>query len=139
MAQDTRFKKGQSGNPAGRGKGVGTRGARLKKALEDEADLTAVVDKLKELALNGDMTAIKVWLDKVKPSVKPVSLSVEVPMPEGSSLAEKSEIVTNAILSGGIPVDLGAQLSTVLMNHARIIESHVLEERIAALEEQQNG
>lgn len=60
----SRFKPGQSGNPGGRPKAPWTMTGLIKEALEEEAETgqqkkKLVAQKLAQLALKGDMMAIK--------------------------------------------------------------------------------
>jgi len=69
IVRDTRFKKGVSGNPAGRPKGSKNAITLLKQSLElqlrEQAapDLGAVLDKAVELALEGNSAMIKMLLE----------------------------------------------------------------------------
>lgn len=65
MAQ---FEKGQSGNPAGRPKGIADKRTELKSLLEPHAP--ALVQKVVEKALNGDMQALKICIDRLIPPAK---------------------------------------------------------------------
>ncbi|MEM1152189.1 MAG: DUF5681 domain-containing protein [Pseudomonadota bacterium] len=70
------FKKGQSGNPAGKPKGTRHRATRAVEALmEGEAD--AITRKAIDAALAGDMTAIKLCLDRIAPPRKGAPVGIQ--------------------------------------------------------------
>ena len=61
-----KFLKGQSGNPAGRPRGARNRSTvLLQNLLEGEAE--AITRKVIDLAKSGDMTAIKLCMDRLAP------------------------------------------------------------------------
>lgn len=74
------FRKGESGNPAGRKLGSRSKSTLLGQALMSE-ELEGVVRKCVEMALGGDSTCIKVVIDKLIPSAKshPICLPIDPP------------------------------------------------------------
>lgn len=66
------FVKGRSGNPLGRPVGSTDKRTALRELLEPHAE--NLVNKVVELALQGDVTAIKICLDRLIPTVKSVEL-----------------------------------------------------------------
>jgi Family of unknown function (DUF5681) len=62
----TRFKKGQSGNPAGKAKGTRNATTLALEALLD-GQATALTQKAIDLALTGDMAALRLCLDRILP------------------------------------------------------------------------
>jgi hypothetical protein len=72
-----RFKKGQSGNPAGKPKGARHKTTlAIQALLEGEAE--NITRKAIEAALNGDMTAIRLIIDRTYPAPKdsPVNITL---------------------------------------------------------------
>jgi hypothetical protein len=63
---DGRFPKGVSGNPTGRPKGTRNRATRLAESLLD-GEARALARKAVELALGGDVTALKLCLERLIP------------------------------------------------------------------------
>ena len=76
--QDGRFREGVSGNPAGRPKGARNRATRLAEALlEDEA--VALVRKAIDLAKAGDITALRLCLERLIPRRVERPIEFELP------------------------------------------------------------
>jgi hypothetical protein len=124
-----KFKKGISGNPSGRPAGQ-TPGAKLRKAIEAKADdiLQAVIDA----AVNGDMAACKMLLDRITPALKPQALSITLPVKE--TLPEQGSEIIKAIVTAQIAPDIGSQLITALSNQGKLVELQELAERLSRIE-----
>ena len=130
-----KFKKGQSGNPKGRPKGVVDRRSRYLALIEKR--LPDVVNQVVSAALGGDMTACKILLDKVLPSVRSTAPVISLPR-SGKSATEQSSAVIEAMLNGSLAPDQAATAISVLVDHARLCEHTELEARLEELERQQN-
>ena len=130
----TKFKAGQSGNPAGRPKGALGKATRWREALEPHGDdlFKVAVDH----ALSGDMTALKLCLERISPPVKPNSDPVEFAL-HGDTLSQKAESVLTAIAAGQIDVDSGRKLIGAISDLGKIIEITELEKRLSQLEQLQ--
>lgn len=126
----SKYNKGVSGNPSGRPAGK-TPGAKLRKAIEERSDdiLQAVI----ESAIAGDMSACKMLLDRITPSLKPIAQSIFLPV--NDSLAGQGSEVIKATMVGQIPPDIGSQLISALAAQSKIIEIDELTKRIEALED----
>jgi hypothetical protein len=70
-----KFTKGQSGNPAGRPVGSKNKCTQFRELLED--DLPALVSVLRTKALEGDMNAMRLLLERLVPKVRVVDLSLQ--------------------------------------------------------------
>ncbi|HZJ95249.1 MAG TPA: DUF5681 domain-containing protein [Thiopseudomonas sp.] len=128
------FAKGKSGNPAGRPRGALGKATRWREALEPHGDDLFKVAV--EHALGGDMTALKLCLERISPPVKPNSDPVEFAL-HGETLSEKAESVLQAIADGVIDVDSGRKLIGAISDLGKIIEITELEKRLAQLEQLQ--
>lgn len=62
-----KFTKGQSGNPAGRPVGSKNKCTQFRELLED--DLPALVSVLRDMALEGDMNAMRLLLERLVPKL----------------------------------------------------------------------
>ncbi len=69
------FPKGQSGNPKGRRKGVPNRRTELAKMLDPQAE--ALVAKMIEIALQGDVTALRLCMERLIPKANRESTGIE--------------------------------------------------------------
>jgi hypothetical protein len=65
----TKFKPGTSGNPKGRAKGCLNRATLVVQSLLD-GEAESLTRKAIELALQGDLTAPKICLDRINPPQK---------------------------------------------------------------------
>lgn len=128
----TTFKKGVSGNPAGRPKGSGLAG-RLRKVIADDADeiLQSVIDQAKA----GDLAAAKILLDRIVPPLKPEAQAVQIDALSGSGdLVGKADAVIHAVGSGELAPDIAAQLISAVATLAKVIEIDQLQQRLEQLE-----
>ncbi len=130
-----KFKKGQSGNPKGRPKGIVDRRSRYLALIEQH--MPDVVSQVVSAALGGDMTACKILFDKVLPSVRPTAPVLSLPL-SGESPITQSDAVINAMLKGSLAPDQAATAISVLVDHARLCELTDLEARLETLERREN-
>ena len=129
------FLKGVSGNPAGKPKG-----ARHKTSLAVEALLEGeaenITRKAIEMAKAGDITAIKLVLERLVPAKREREVYIELGnINTASDLAEASNRIAKGV-GGGILTPGEAQgLMNILEGRRKIIDTHELAERITRLEE----
>src|SRR3954454_11154830 len=76
--ESTKFKPGLSGNPRGRAKGSRNQMTLAMEALLD-GESEALTRKAIELALGGDITALRLCLDRVLPPRKDRPINFEMP------------------------------------------------------------
>lgn len=128
----TSFKPGQSGNPDGRPKGAKNKRTKYQKMLEDGAEdaIKQVVKKAKD----GDMTAIRLIVERVSPPVKargePLSLVIT-----GDTFEEQAQAVFDALNDGKLSSEELTAVMGAIIQRAKLAEIDELERRIAALEE----
>lgn len=123
--------KASPGRPPGRSKV-----AELRDKLAQDVD--AVISIVREQALAGDPQAIRILLDRLVPSLRPVELPTPLDLPEGN-LAHQAHAVVQAVANGDIAPSQAAQIITALGGVAKIIETTELLDRITKLEEKQNA
>ncbi len=116
-----------TGRPAGRGAV-----AEMREVLA--TDLPKIIDTLKAQALAGDAQAIRIILDRVLPSLRPVEQPAVMTLPVGGTLAEQAHAVVRAAADGDLAPAQAAQIVTALGGVAKIIETTELVKRIEALE-----
>jgi hypothetical protein len=104
------FLPGQSGNPAGRKKGVRTRKAALIESLF-ESEVEAVGKKTLELALGGDTAALKAILDRIYPPPRGRRIQFRIPSITGAhDVVLALNAVMRAVGNGVLTIDEGAAL-----------------------------
>src|SRR2546428_12552930 len=96
------FEKGESGNPAGRPRGSRNRTALLmENLLSYEAE--AIGRKAVEMAIKGDMAAIRLCMDRLAPPRKEEPIAFELPPLEkpADSVAAAATLVAAGPAGGG--------------------------------------
>lgn len=131
--QDTRFKPGQSGNPAGKPKGARHKATLAVQSLL-EGETEALTRKAVALALEGDTTALKLCLDRLAPPLKPVACAVHLDIPPPATLADTARAFIAATIQGDIAPDIAAQLVSAVANVAKVEEMESVKQRLEALE-----
>ncbi|MGI8705017.1 MAG: DUF5681 domain-containing protein [Sphingomicrobium sp.] len=127
---ETRFQPGNAGKP---------RGARHKvtRAVEEllEGEHEALTRKAIEKALEGDITALRLCLDRIAPARKDAPVSVVLPsIKTATDTVEASAVLLDAVAAGEVTPDEAARVMVLLTAHKSIVETGDLETRIAALE-----
>lgn len=131
----TRFIPGKSGNPDGRPKGSKNRSTLLLEALDD--DLPELLSVVKAKAVEGDMTAMRLLLDRALPTRKPTSPPVNLPeLSAAKTFTDKAGAILCAAGNGQLPPDVAAQLLSALGGVVKVLEIDDLLRRIEALEVQ---
>jgi Family of unknown function (DUF5681) len=125
------FKKGMSGNPAGRRPGVPDRRTELTRALGERAH--DVINKVLERALEGDMVAARMVLDRIAPPLRAVDLPASLALPKEGGLTARGEVILSAMAASDANVMLAA-----LVAQGRLVEFAEFAQRIQVLEER-NG
>ena len=128
------WKKGESGNPAGK-----PPGSRHKVTLAVERLLDGEGEELTrkaiDLAKEGDLTALRLCLERICPPRKSRPIAINLPdvnTSEGVSLAQTS--VVQAVGEGEITPEEGQVLSNILESRRKSIESEDHERRLYDLE-----
>jgi Family of unknown function (DUF5681) len=129
------FRKGESGNPAGKLPGTRNRTSVLIETLllGDAEDVTR---KVLELAKAGDMIAIKLVLDRLAPPRRDQPVRIRLPrLSCAADAARAMSIIAAAVAVGRLTPDEGVGLARLMESYIRTTEAAELEQRVVALEE----
>ena len=128
------FQKGQSGNPAGRPRGSRNKASiRMQEMLEEKAE--AFVNKVVELAMSGNIAALRLCLDRLVPARKNEPLSCEMPpLARAADAVAAIGGIASAAVAGDVTADEAAKLAKVISLYVSTLEAHQFEHRLAQLE-----
>ena len=129
------FKKGESGNPQGRP--VGTRNKTTLAALsliEDEGEQLA--RKAVELALDGDLPALKLCMDRLLPPAKerPLEAFSLPQLNDQGSVLEALDTIAGRLSQGELLPAEATSICKVLEQYRKHFETTELAERLETLE-----
>ncbi len=129
-----RFLRGASGNPAGRPPGIMNAATRTAAMLLG-GEAGALTKKAIELALAGDIMALRLCLDRIIAPQKDQPVAFAMPaIAEPGDLQRAMAALTGAAAMGALTPAEAASLAQVLEAHARVIgvTARVEAERLAA-------
>lgn len=132
----SQFKKGQSGNPAGKKPGTHNKGTKLAKLLEPHAE--KLINKTVELALDGDVNALKLCLDRLIPKVKsqPVQIDInELDIENIDNLPTIGKSIVLAVAMGKISPEDGQKLMIVLDAQRKLLEHTDISRKLEEISE----
>ena len=128
------FKKGVSGNPAGRPRGCRDKPTRAAEALLD-SEAEALTRKAVELAMDGDHTALRLCLERVVAPRRERPVEFAMPTISGpADLASAMAAVVNAAASGAITPGDAAQFAQIFEAMSRAIETADFDRRLSEIE-----
>src|SRR4051794_17859671 len=122
------FRPGNPGRPAGARNRATLAALAL---LEGEAE--ALTRRCVELALAGDVTALRLCLDRLLPKSRAVRL--RLPLRTLADLEEAGDAVSGALADGIIALDEVSTLTGLIEARRRVLETIELERRLEALEQ----
>ncbi len=132
--QGGRFQKGQSGNPQGKPKGARNATTIVAQNLLD-GEAEALVRKVVQLALEGDLTCLRICIERLVPPKK--DAPIEIDIPEVSSIADIPKLfsaLTAKIRAGVTPSEARTVMDLAEGVH-KTLALVELEQRFSALEE----
>jgi hypothetical protein len=129
------FTKGHSGNPAGR-----PVGARHKATIAAEALLDGEAERLTrkaiETALGGDMTALRLCLDRIVPPRRERPVSFEMPpLSSAEDAMAAMAAITAAVCTGELSLGEAESAARLIEMFVRALEASDFDTRLRALED----
>ena len=121
------FKKGESGNPAGRPRGSVNKNLQMLRAAA-EAILPDLIDRAK----SGDLEAQKLILDRGIPRLRSVSMPEALPLPDGT-LTDQARALVALIAAGDLSTTVAAEIAGIITASARVEEVDQLRDELKAL------
>jgi hypothetical protein len=132
--QNGRWAKGISGNPGGRPPGSRNKATLAMESLLDGAG-EKLINKALERALDGDMTAIKLCLERILPVRRDRYIQLDIPTVEtADQIPAALDCIFRAVADGQITPVEGELVSGLLMKKLQAIDQRQLEMRLAKLE-----
>ena len=128
------FRRGRSGNPDGRPKGSrNVTTVALESLLDGQA--TVLTQKAIDLALTGDMAALRLCLDRILPPRKDRPLTFNFPaITNAAEAANTMSAILAAVASGEITPTEASEIGKLVDNYVRAVEATELAARIERLE-----
>jgi hypothetical protein len=131
------FEPGKSGNPKGRPKGSRNKTTLAVEALLD-GEAEAITRMLLQKAREGDMTALRLCLERVLSPRHDRPVAFDLPPIESTADAgTASSAVLAACAEGALSPAEAAQVMALISSHIKIVEAVELEARLKALEEKE--
>src|ERR1700745_3822431 len=134
--QKNRFQEGQSGNPNGRPKGsLNATTLAAQALLEGEAE--ALTRKAIDLAKGGDITALRLCIDRLVPPRKDRPLSLHLPNIDSARdvpRAISALLALAAVAAGELTPSDASEVTKLLDAYARSVEINELAARVENLE-----
>jgi hypothetical protein len=128
------FQPGQSGNLAGRPLGARNKATLVAEMLlQGEAE--EITRKVIEQAKGGDVSALRMCLDRLAPRSRHRTIAIELPeLKTAADAASGIATVAARIAAGEITPHEGGEVARVIDAFVRSYETTILEERVKRLE-----
>ncbi len=129
-----RFQQGQTGNPSGRPRGSRNAATLALEALLD-GQAAALTQKAIDLALLGDMAALRVCLDRILPARKDRPVSFTLPAISGVEDAKQAlAAILSAVASGELTPSEASEVGKLVDGYVKSIEVTEVLTRLDKLE-----
>jgi len=124
------FTVGNPGRPAG---SLNKTTIAIQMLLDGEAE--ALTRKAVELAMQGNIAALKLCLERICPPQRERPLSVELPViGSAAELPHLTSAILSAVGRGELEPGQAASLAALAATHGKVLELSEFEKRISALE-----
>lgn len=132
------FKKGQSGNPRGKKPGTLSKATvAMQTLLQGEGEV--LTRKCVELALDGDMTAMRLCLERITPPVRELPLEFKLPcINSAEKLSKATARILKEVSLGNLTPGQGESITRLLGHHQKALEISDLDTRLKVLEDALN-
>jgi hypothetical protein len=105
----------------------------MQEMLEEKAE--ALVNKVVELAMGGNIAALRLCLDRLVPTRKNEPLACEMPpLARAADAVAAIGAIASAAVAGDVTPDEAAKLAKVISLYVSTLEAHQFEHRLAQLE-----
>ena len=129
-----RFPKGVSGNPAGRPQGALNKTTIACQALLD-GESEAITRKAVELAKAGDISALRLCLERLLPPKRERSIKTEIPVVNtAKDIPTALGAVVQIVAKGDLTLSEGQAVASLLESQRKAFETAELEQRVEAIE-----
>ena len=133
-----KYKKGCSGNPNGKPKGARNKSTLAAEALL-EGSLEKICKKVEEEALNGNMQAAKMILERFLPPRKDRCIEIDLPpMETFEDVFNAIGVIVHAVGKGEISPSEGELLARTVESYSKALEACQFEARLKNVEETLN-
>lgn len=135
----TTWKKGQSGNPAGKPPGARNKATMMVLGLMEQGaeEITmAVVDA----ARGGDLSAARLVLERLAPPMRERPINIDLPSTDTAEGIDKAhQAIIEAVGMGELLPGEGSALAGLVEARRKALETIELEQRVTALEEKHHA
>ena len=128
------FRRGESGNPAGRPIGARHKATILAEALLD-GEAEGLTRKVLEMALAGDMVALRLCLERILPPrrERPVRFHLPALQTPADAVTAMAAIAA-AVADGNLMPSEAGELSKLIDIYVRAVEAREFDQRLQAIE-----
>jgi hypothetical protein len=127
------WRKGESGNPSGKPKGTRHKVTMAIEALLD-GEAEGLTRKAIDLALAGDLTALRICLDRLAPPRRDRPVTFELPeVNNAADAARAARAVLEAVAGGEVTPSEAGDIGKLIDAYVRVLEVTEFEERLSRL------
>jgi hypothetical protein len=133
----SKFRKGESGNPKGRPQGSKHKTTLAAQDLLDGEAQAPFTRKAVELALNGNVVALRLCLERLIPPRKDRPITLKLPKMKGvEGIPKALEAIFKAVAGGEITPAEGQSMAAMLEAYLKGVKLTDIEARLTTLEGQ---